>query len=132
VEYTFSSLKTRGFNLERTRITQPKRLERLFKLTILTWINVLRVGIWLHEVKRIKVLAHGRKAMRLVRDGSERLEHLPVQLLKKLPLAILLLSLQYDVFLRHLSIEAHRILMSVALLSLALLAKTHRVLCNLV
>ncbi|XLE16655.1 hypothetical protein QYS50_22075 (plasmid) [Deinococcus altitudinis] len=48
--------------------------------------------------------------------GQIDLEHLLVQLLKKIPLAILLLSLQYDVFLRRLSIEAHRILMSVALM----------------
>jgi len=43
------------------------------------------------------------------------LEHLLVQLLKKIPLAILLLSLQYDVFLRCSSIEVHRIFMSIAL-----------------
>ncbi len=75
VECTFSSLKTRGFDVERTGITQPKRLERLFGLTILAWISVLRVGIWLHEVKPIKVLAHGRRAMSLVRYGSERLRN---------------------------------------------------------
>jgi hypothetical protein len=75
IECTFSSLKTRGFDLERTGITQPKRLERLFGLTILAWISALRVGIWLLEVKPIKILAHGRKAMSLARYGSERLRN---------------------------------------------------------
>ena len=75
IECTFSSLKSRGFDLERTGITQPKRLERLFGLTILAWISVLRVGIWLHEVKPIRVLAHGRQALSLVRYGSERLRN---------------------------------------------------------
>jgi len=34
-ECTFSSLKSRGFNLERTGVTQPKRLERLLGLMTL-------------------------------------------------------------------------------------------------
>ncbi len=75
IECTFGSLKTRGFNLERTGVTQPKRLEWLFGLAILAWISLLRVGIWLHEVKPIKVLAHGHKAMSLVRYGAERLRN---------------------------------------------------------
>jgi len=75
VECTFDSLKTRGFDLERTGITQPKRLERLFGLVILAWISLLRVGVWLQERKPIKVLAHGRQAMSLVRYGSERLRN---------------------------------------------------------
>jgi len=75
VECTFGSLKTRGFDLERTGVTQPKRLERLFGLVILAWTSLLRVGVWLQDVKPIKVLAHGRKAMSLVRYGSERLRN---------------------------------------------------------
>lgn len=47
VECTFSSLKSRGFDLERTGITDPQRLERLFGLLILAWVSCLRVGIWL-------------------------------------------------------------------------------------
>jgi transposase len=45
VECTFASLKTRGFDLERTGITQPHRLERLFGLVILAWVSCLRVGV---------------------------------------------------------------------------------------
>jgi len=75
VECTFSSLKTRGFDLERTGVTQLKRLERLFGLAILAWISVLKVGVWLHAFHPVQVLAHGRKAMSLVRYGSERLRN---------------------------------------------------------
>ena len=74
-ECTFGSLKARGFDLERTGVTQPKRLERLFGLVILAWISCLRIGVWLQEVKSIRVLAHGRGAMSLLRSGSERLRH---------------------------------------------------------
>uniref|UniRef100_UPI00137A64E9 transposase n=1 Tax=Deinococcus alpinitundrae TaxID=468913 RepID=UPI00137A64E9 len=75
IECTFGSLKSRGFDLERTGVTQPKRLERLFGLVLLAWTSLLRVGVWLHEVKPIRILAHGRKAMSLVRYGSERLRN---------------------------------------------------------
>ena len=72
-ECTFSSYKSRGFDLERTGITDPRRLERLFGLVTLAWLSCLRIGVWKHEVKPIRMLAHGRKAMSLVRYGSEHL-----------------------------------------------------------
>lgn len=75
VECTFSSLKSRGFDLERTGITDPQRFERLFGLLILAWVSCLRVGIWLEAQKPIKVLAHGRKAVSLIRAGAERFRH---------------------------------------------------------
>ena len=75
VECTFASIKARGFDLERTGMTDPKRLERLFGLVILAWMHCLQVGVWLQTIKPIKVLAHGRRAMSLVRYGSERLRN---------------------------------------------------------
>ena len=50
-------------------------LERLSGLVTLAWLACLRVGVWRHETKPIRVLAHGRKAMGLVRYGSEELRH---------------------------------------------------------
>ena len=74
-ECTFGSLKSRGFDLERTGITQAERLERLFGLVILAWLSCLRVGVWLAKLKPIKVLKHGRKAVSFVQHGCERLQH---------------------------------------------------------
>jgi hypothetical protein len=73
VECTFYSLKTRGFDLERTGITQPARLERLFGLVILAWVAYLRVGVWMEVLRPIVVKLHGRKAMSLIRYGAEHL-----------------------------------------------------------
>lgn len=42
---------------------------------ILAWVSCLRVGIWLDAQKPIKVLAHGRKAVSLIRAGVERFRH---------------------------------------------------------
>jgi hypothetical protein len=57
----------------------------------------------------------GCAGRRLQAFPCRSLEHLLVQLLKKLPLDMLLLSLQYGVFMCRSRIEAHRIFMSVAL-----------------
>lgn len=75
VECTFSSLKSRGFDLERTGITQAERLERLFGLVILAWLFCLQTGVWLSAVKPIKVLKHGRKAVSYVQLGCQRLQN---------------------------------------------------------
>ena len=92
VECTFASLKVRGFDLERTGITRPDRLERLFGLVILAWVSCLRVGVWLQGHLPIKVKAHGRSAMSLVRYGAEQLCHALRWALPELPELIRLLS----------------------------------------
>lgn len=75
VEGTFGSLKSRGFDLERTGVTQAKRLERLFGLVTLAWLSCLRIGVWRHQTSPIRVLAHGLTAMSLVRYGAEWLRN---------------------------------------------------------
>ena len=75
IECTFSSMKTRGFNLERTGITQGKRLCRLFGLVTLAWVCCLKVGVWFDRIKPIKVLVHGRRAKSLIRYGAEQLRN---------------------------------------------------------
>ncbi|UQN08326.1 transposase [Deinococcus sp. QL22] len=67
VECTFASLKVRGVDVERTGITRPERLERLFGLVILAWVSCLRVSVWIHTQLKVKVKAQGRAALGLVR-----------------------------------------------------------------
>ncbi|MFC6665183.1 transposase [Deinococcus radiopugnans] len=92
IECTFASLKIRGFDLERTGITQPDRFERLFGLVILAWVSCLRVGVWCQTQLPIKVKAHGRAAMSLVRYGAEQLCHALRWNLPELPELVRLLS----------------------------------------
>lgn len=75
IECTFSSMKSRGFDLERTGITHPDRLERLFGLVTLAWVWCLRVGVDAAGQRPIQIKAHGRQAMSLVTYGWERLAH---------------------------------------------------------
>lgn len=58
-ETLFAALKTRGFNLEDTHLTDPKRLDKLLALLALafTWAHL--VGIWYHEQRPLKLKNHG-------------------------------------------------------------------------
>ncbi len=76
----------------RTGITRPDRLERLFGLVVLAWVSCLRVGVWLQAQVPIKVKAHGRAAMSLVRYGAEQLCNALRWELSHLPTLIRLLS----------------------------------------
>ena len=73
IECTFSSMKTRGFDLERSAMTFADRLERLFGLVTLAWVCCLRVGIWRQALQPIAVKAHGRRAVSVVSYGWEYL-----------------------------------------------------------
>ncbi len=75
IECTFSSMKSRGFNLEQTGMTQKERLERLFGLVTLAWTWSLRVGVDGALTRPIRVKSHGRKEASLVTAGWERLAH---------------------------------------------------------
>lgn len=75
IESTWSSLKDSGVDLEQTGMTDPERLERLFGLVPLAWLSCLRVGVWRHEATPPQVLSHGRRAMSVVRYGSEYLRN---------------------------------------------------------
>ena len=60
IECTFSSMKARGFDLERTGITLDDRLERLFGLVTLAWVWCLRVDVDAAVQRPIQLKAHGR------------------------------------------------------------------------
>ena len=75
IECTFSSVKSRGFDLERTSITDKKRLERLFGLINLAWLCCFKIGVWQNAIRTIKTLKHGRRAISLVRKGVDYLRH---------------------------------------------------------
>ena len=73
IECTFSSMKTRGFDLERSAMTLADRLERLFGLVTLAWVCCLRVGVWRRGLQPIPLKSHGRRAVSVVNDGWEYL-----------------------------------------------------------
>lgn len=71
VECTFGSIKSRGFDLERTGMTDPAALERLFGIVILAWLSCLQIGVYRARERPIRQLAHGRLAMSLIQYAAQ-------------------------------------------------------------
>ncbi|WP_201094325.1 transposase [Thiocystis minor] len=53
IETLFAALKTHGFHLEDTHLTQPARVERLLALLTITAVWAVQVGLWGHEQQPI-------------------------------------------------------------------------------
>ena len=76
LETTFGFLKSRGFDLESTHLTDPKRLKMLIGVLTLCLLWGLLVGQVLNQKKPITCKKHGRKAISLFRLGLDHLHHL--------------------------------------------------------
>ena len=69
IESMFLCLKTNGFNLEATHMTDPDKLDLMFGLlAILTCWNC-KVGLWCHAIKPIKIKNHDRPEQNLFHYG---------------------------------------------------------------
>ena len=76
LETTFGFLKSRGFDLESTHLTDSKRLKMLIGVLTLCLLWGLLVGQVLNQKKPIPCKKHGRKAISLFRLGLDHLHHL--------------------------------------------------------
>lgn len=66
IETAFRAMKTSGFNLEYTHLTDIERIEKLVALVTIAFCWVYLVGIYLHENhKPIRMLNNGKKAKKL-------------------------------------------------------------------
>lgn len=76
IETAFKALKTSGFNIENTHLTELDRIEKLFALVIIAFTWAYLVGIFLHEnIKPIRILNNGRKAKSLFRYGLDYIKN---------------------------------------------------------
>jgi Transposase DDE domain len=73
IETLFGALKTRGFNLEDTRLTDEARLSRLFALLALAFTWAFLVGQWQAVVKKLKLKKHGYPSKSIFRLGLDLL-----------------------------------------------------------
>lgn len=76
IETLFGALKTRGFNLEDTRVTKEDRLQKLIALLALAFCWCHRIGFWLHSQKALKKKKHGRLPQSIFRRGLDCLRRL--------------------------------------------------------
>ncbi len=63
--------KGRGFNLENTRLTDPRRVKKLIAVLAISFCWCYLTGEWQHNQKAIKIKKHGRLSMSLFRYGLD-------------------------------------------------------------
>ncbi|OTG62947.1 hypothetical protein B9T25_14165 [Acinetobacter sp. ANC 4470] len=72
IETLFGCLKSRGFNLEDTHLTDQDKFSKLLAVYSIAFCWAYRMGIWHHdEIKPIKVKKHGRFENSLFRLGFD-------------------------------------------------------------
>lgn len=76
IETLFGCLKSRGFRLEETHVSEPERLKKLIALLALAFCWAHVVGEWLSQQKPLKTKKHGRLAKSIFRYGLNHLRRI--------------------------------------------------------
>ncbi|MCP9496535.1 MAG: IS4 family transposase [Pyrinomonadaceae bacterium MAG19_C2-C3] len=76
IETLFGCLKTRGFCLEETHITEKQRLEKLLALLTVAFCWAYLAGEWLARTNPIRIKKHGRLAKSIFRHGFDYLRRI--------------------------------------------------------
>ena len=69
IETAFKALKSSGFNIEDTHLTDMDRIGKLFAIILVAFVWAYKAGIFLNEICPIKIKKHGRKAKSLFKYG---------------------------------------------------------------
>jgi len=76
IETLFAALKTRGFNLEATHMTDPAKLSTLIAILAMTASVAYKTGLWALGGQPRRCKAHGRPARSLFACGLDALRKL--------------------------------------------------------
>jgi transposase len=76
IETLFGCLKSRGFCLEATHLTERERLEKLLALMSVAYCWAYMAGEWLARTNPIKIKKHGRLAKSIIRHGFDYLRRI--------------------------------------------------------
>ena len=70
IETAFRAIKTSGFNIEDTHLTEIERIEKLVAIVTIAFTWAYLIGIYLHEqVKPIRILNNGKRAKSFFKYG---------------------------------------------------------------
>jgi len=69
IEMCFKAMKSSGFDIEKTHLTDIKRIEKLLLLIMIAFVWCYKVGIYLHQIIPIKIKTHNRKAISIFKYG---------------------------------------------------------------
>ena len=75
IETAFRALKTSGFNIEDTHLTDIERINKLFALVLVAFIWSYKIGVFLNDICPIKIKKHGRRAKSLFKYGLTHLSN---------------------------------------------------------
>ena len=84
IETLFGILKSRGFRLEETHLTEAESINKLLALLALATVWAFKVGEWLHQQQPLKIKKHGRLAKSLFRYGLDHLRSIVFDIQLKL------------------------------------------------
>lgn len=73
IETAFRALKSSGFNIEDTHLTELDRIEKLFALVLIAFTWAYKIGIALDKLIPIKIKKHGRRAYSFFKYGLNAL-----------------------------------------------------------
>jgi hypothetical protein len=74
IETLFKGMKSSGFNIKDTHITDLDRLEKLISLVMIAFVWCYKLGDYIDEyVKRICVKKYGRRAVSVFKCGLDYL-----------------------------------------------------------
>jgi hypothetical protein len=72
IESIFKALKTSGFNFEKTHLNDMRHFEKLLSIVFIAFFWAYITGIYMHDnIKRIRILKHGRLAKSFFRNGLQ-------------------------------------------------------------
>ena len=69
IETAFKALKSSGFNIEDTHLTEIERINKLFAIVIVAFTWAYKVGVYLNDIKPITIKKHGRRAKSIFKYG---------------------------------------------------------------
>ena len=75
IETLFGCLKSRGFNLEDTHMTEWEQIEKLMGLLTIVFCLALLTGSFCFEKKPIRIGKHGRDKKSIFRYGLEHIKN---------------------------------------------------------
>ena len=73
IETAFRALKSSGYNIERTHLTEMDRVEKMLALVLIAFVWAYKIGIFLNTLKPITIKKHGRRAYSLFKYGLNAL-----------------------------------------------------------
>ncbi|MDR0794455.1 MAG: IS4 family transposase [Tannerella sp.] len=89
IETAFKGLKSSGFNIEQTHLTDLNRIQKLFTIVMLAFAWAYVVGVFVNDnIKPIRILKHGRRAKSLPKYGLECIAEILLNTLTKINIDI--------------------------------------------